>query len=642
MDAAFVTTTAELDALAKEWLALEQRDPYAPYHTRFRFVRAWWEGFADKSGTELLVVTVRHNNRLVGVLPLSVRRERRSGHPRRVVRFATYGDYKGPTLDPTHRSDTILRRALAVLEERPRWDQINLSNIPATSPLVAHALKRPRLNEALKLHIENPYLDLSDFKSFADFEAAGVPRNARKYRNRLVHRHAVTFHVLAGSQAHGPSLLERVAALHRAEKEYLIRERGRIERHSVFENPHRRTHIGVVWRNTDDAVTFAYKRPDGTLVAYRTSFRSGRALLSWNSAYHPDHRDDRIGRALQYDIFAHLFAAEPEAVFDFGAGRYPWKFEWTSTFSTTYRLRLDLTPTQQVGATPTAAKSTDVTSQGAGPSGEKMTAGSVSQRAKVTGDSTASAPRWRSPRRLVRGLARRLRTAVRRARQRGVTVWYAPHPDDETLFFGGAIAGNRRRRNVVVMLTRGGASRARKKVSVKLGEPFGRKAFMAARVRELRAATRHIGVEPRDLIIIHDLPDGGLTQGAVREVIAAQARKYPKAEHRTMSPHDPHPDHAAAGAALLAAWRDGEVVDCQFYWPVPVVSADLGEPVTIDSAAAAAKRAALDEYKRWDPDRGRYAIGALSVPRLIDAQLTSPTERTHAPDADAPPECEER
>ena len=105
----------------------------------------------------------------------------------------------------------------------------------------------------------------------------------------------------------------------------------------------------------------------------------------------------------------------------------------------------------------------------------------------------------------------------------------------------------------------------------------------------------------------------------------------------TMSPHDPHPDHAAAGAALLAAWRDGEVAACRFHWPVPVVSADHGEPVAIDPAAAAAQRAALAEYERWDPDQGRYAIGALSVADLIEAQRTSPTERTHAADAPPPP-----
>src|SRR5690606_874844 len=39
-------------------------------------------------------------------------------------------------------------------------------------------------------------------------------------------------------------------------------------------------------------------------------------------------------------ILEFLFSQDQFDRFDFGAGRYPWKFEWTDQFTSTYRLIL--------------------------------------------------------------------------------------------------------------------------------------------------------------------------------------------------------------------------------------------------------------------------------------------------------------
>lgn len=65
-----------------------------------------------------------------------------------------------------------------------------------------------------------------------------------------------------------------------------------------------------------------------------------RTALSWTSAYHPAVAGYRLGKVLQYDILTELLATGEADHFDFGAGRYPWKFEWAESFDASYRLRM--------------------------------------------------------------------------------------------------------------------------------------------------------------------------------------------------------------------------------------------------------------------------------------------------------------
>jgi LmbE family N-acetylglucosaminyl deacetylase len=209
-------------------------------------------------------------------------------------------------------------------------------------------------------------------------------------------------------------------------------------------------------------------------------------------------------------------------------------------------------------------------------------------------------------------------------------IWYVPHPDDETIFMGGSIAARPHRRNILVVLTRGHASMARHRVNARLDGELSTEEFGHARVRELRAAARVLGVA-RDDLIVHDLPDGKLHVDDVHEIIVDMARRHPRARHRTMSYLDPHHDHRTAGWALQAAHDAGHVRRARFHLPVPLAHVQLGSAVKLPERARAAKQRALREYRRWRPSKGRYAVGAHSVPRLIRRQLREPVERVHGP-----------
>lgn len=339
MDVEVVTTSEGLAGLRTEWERLESHAS-TPYYVTHRFVSAWWSSFGRLPDYRLHVVTIRQDGRLVGIGPFAVRPVRRRGRTVPVLGWASHGDYLSLLYgvgDGSAKPKTITSLVMAELtrlveDGEVAW--IDLRGIPSESAFAWDVRRSQRYHRHLAFHIENPYLDLT--------QGYTVPSDAGKRRSKLHRERDLTFAVFHGDQ-HG--ILERIAAVHRAEKEHLV-ERGRHERHSLFEDPQRLEHIRTIFRDTGDALTFAFVEGGdpsrGRVVGYRTVFRHGGRLLSWNSAYLPEYEAYRMGKVLQLEILELLDAHDPGRStvheFDLGAGRYPWKFEWTPYLRATYRL----------------------------------------------------------------------------------------------------------------------------------------------------------------------------------------------------------------------------------------------------------------------------------------------------------------
>lgn len=624
------TDAAGLAELREDWEQLEERVANPPYYVRHHFVSAWWESFSTDPDFELAVLTTRHNGTLVGVAPLAVQRSRPRGKTTAILRWATHGDYMAFVVDPAVRTERVCRELLAHAEEQLDWDRLGLGNVTSDSALAAYLLKSDRHNPLFTLHVENPFLDLTAYADFADFRGRRIPSKASNKRNKMLRELNPTFRVHRGDDA---DIFARMHELHRKEKDYLVQHQQRAERHSLFENELRVNHYRPLYE-AGRALTFAYEDSAGELLGYKSCFVDGPRLLDWNTAYAPQIRHLRPITVLLWDMVEHLLESEREfEVLDLGAGRYPWKFAWTDQFTTTYRLRITRAPSAAPKDQPVAKE------EKAQPAGTQPgPAAAPPAQAPAPSPTPSTGGPAPEPRRSVlrrggqaaRRGARAARSAVRR-RNNPPVIWYVPHPDDETIFMGGTLHRTRERRNILVLLSQGGASTAMRKVDAQLQHPLGVREFMAGRVREMSAALAAIGVRERD-VVRHDLPDGSLEQDAVHALIADLARRHPGAQHRTMSYLDPHRDHAAAGAALRRAHREGLVSDAVFHLPVPLVSADLGERAPLSRSDVEAKRVALREYQVWDPTRGRYAIGMTSVASLIRDQLADPVERVHGPD----------
>lgn len=228
------------------------------------------------------------------------------------------------------------------------------------------------------------------------------------------------------------------------------------------------------------------------------------------------------------------------------------------------------------------------------------------------------------------GLAANLATLPHREEGRGghpsgVQVFHVPHQDDEVLTLGAPLLEAVASGDEVhcVLLTRGSGSGARTRLVEQGWLSSHVEVFVAARIREFRAAVTILGL-PWDHVHLRNAPDPSPPGRIAREVDWG-VQNWPGALHHTMSWRDPHPDHQSAGLALNERWTHDRDLDVRFWqYPIhrhrfPIGATEL--PVSDRIADAAA------EYGVWDPTLsppersishepyvgGRYAIGWRSA-----------------------------
>lgn len=239
-------------------------------------------------------------------------------------------------------------------------------------------------------------------------------------------------------------------------------------------------------------------------------------------------------------------------------------------------------------------------------------------------------------------------------------IFYSPHQDDESLAMAGSIREHKEagRRVILVLLTRGENGGLLDIMNGTADCPLGQgcpgggshrfgltqEDIVRARTAEFRAAARRLGV---DEVVVRDRPDSawGDYAGFVQEVrntILEFERKHPGASHKLVNgyrdvihgspPDQPNLTHKACREAAegLAG------LDFRFYWvygyTYPPEQRTAGYVLPLSAKQFARKRQALAEYGRWDPERGRYALGYHSVGKLmIDPAAEDPHEYIDLP-----------
>ncbi len=203
-------------------------------------------------------------------------------------------------------------------------------------------------------------------------------------------------------------------------------------------------------------------------------------------------------------------------------------------------------------------------------------------------------------------------------------IFYAPHPDDETLSMCVLIANHVLvgRKVHVVLLTDGRTSAALAAVNARLAAeglaPLTLAQFGAARVREFRAACARLGVAAANVHVANIT--GLLTVANTTPVFRAYQARYPDAGHYTLTWTDPFGDHGSPGEALRrlhrtdpVAFFDTRWVVYRIHWREKVVLALKpwwARPTPVIKARVVA---AIAEYSVWKPAAGRYRIGFYSV-----------------------------
>jgi len=234
-------------------------------------------------------------------------------------------------------------------------------------------------------------------------------------------------------------------------------------------------------------------------------------------------------------------------------------------------------------------------------------------------------------------------------------IFYSPHQDDESLAMAGSIREHEEagRRVILVLLTRGENGGLLDIMNGTADCPLGQDCpgggshrfglvqddIVRARTAEFRAAAQRLGV---DQVVVSDRPDSAWTDYAgfvreVRDTILEFEARYPGASHKLVNgyrdvihgfpPDEPNLTHKACREAAEGL----EGLDFRFYWvygyTYPREQRTADYVLNLTERQFARKAQALNEYRRWDPSRGRYALGYHSVGKLmIDPALADPRE----------------
>ena len=169
-----LTDLSEIEGVIPEWDELWNRCPQATTFQRPEWIVSWMRSFRPSNP---LLLIIRRNHRLVGIAPLLIYGRERE----RVLAFMGGGvsDYLDALADPGCTSSVVSALWRAIHESGFDWDRLELTDLPACSPLLH--VQIPSCP-----HDSCPALELPE--SVKDLKAA-VPkeqlRNLRNARSRM-------------------------------------------------------------------------------------------------------------------------------------------------------------------------------------------------------------------------------------------------------------------------------------------------------------------------------------------------------------------------------------------------------------------------------------------------------------------------
>ena len=167
-----VRDVAEWDRLSPEWNDLWDISPAKSPPLHFDWMRRWWDIYGDTYRNRdrgLVLVTVRRDSRLVGVLPLYLRGRQGMWGLRTLGFISTGEDESEETcaeyLDLLHapeEAESCLHSVAPALSAlTPRWDEMVLTDFPASSQLHHWTAAPSRGRLVIQARGECPIADLS-------------------------------------------------------------------------------------------------------------------------------------------------------------------------------------------------------------------------------------------------------------------------------------------------------------------------------------------------------------------------------------------------------------------------------------------------------------------------------------------------
>ncbi len=340
MDTMIIRNTEDFHNLEADWKRLQKKDPDVAFYSTFEVSKAWWEVHESNPNKNLFIVCVYHDGQIVGIAPFIIESRKILLWNWSVLKFLGKGDYFTILIDQEFvKGATILKNIFQCLFNGyyQEWDRLLLTHIKHESVLAAYLLKS-ELNSCFRYLTECPFIPLRSYVDFTEYIQL-YQHNINNLCSRLRKEFNYKLIVITGNSI-CDTHLKVIAGIHIKQQEELRLKKGRIERKSIFEREVDSLFVQGLFKQCPENISlFMLQGEDGNVIAYCLGFSFQGYLYYWNTGYDPKYYRYSAGRVLIYEMTKYCFSYNNIfRVFDFGAGRYSWKFEWTSNFNLLYQL----------------------------------------------------------------------------------------------------------------------------------------------------------------------------------------------------------------------------------------------------------------------------------------------------------------
>lgn len=340
MQIRIISTTGEFLKIKEDWERLQLQDEDVTYYSTFEYNWTWWEVYKNDMNKKLFILAVEANGAVVGIAPLIIEKVNKKILSYRKLRFLGKGDYLGIIIGKTTnvKDGNIVKEIFNFIEAKNQYfESIILTHIKNESKLAAYILRNKRYNKSFTYLIECPVLKYEKFNTYDAYKNKFVTKNDNRYINKFQMEVGYNFKVAFNNKE---EVYEKISQLHMREQDYLSKNKGRKERKSLYKDAFFSKFIKNLYSNNPKVITFEIEDSKGNLLIYSTCYLYKRVLHSWNLAYDPKYEKYHLGKIINLEMIKYIFENNIADILDFGAGRYPWKFEWTNDFIFNYQLEI--------------------------------------------------------------------------------------------------------------------------------------------------------------------------------------------------------------------------------------------------------------------------------------------------------------
>ncbi|MDL2310519.1 GNAT family N-acetyltransferase [Peptostreptococcaceae bacterium OttesenSCG-928-C18] len=328
MNVIIINSLIELKKYEKKWLTLENK-VNLKYYSKFEYLKYWIDEVISK-GNELFIIAVDNGEEFCGIAPLYIEKRKAKFVEIKELKFIGSGDYFNFIVDESKKYNEIYKLIFNEIDKNSsRYDRVILNYIDFESKLARYILMSEELSKSFNFLVEIPRLD------FIKCQKLNISKNMKNYRNKLLKDSNYKMEIINGDKI-DDNLFKSIAKIHEEEQKYLSNEKNRINRYSILSEEVKGKVYNKLLVGNKNTIIFLLRDNTQEIIAYKICYFYENEYFEWNTGYNPKYSKYRPNNTLYIEIFNHLLNTEFKGVYDFGAGRYSWKYRWANQSNFVY------------------------------------------------------------------------------------------------------------------------------------------------------------------------------------------------------------------------------------------------------------------------------------------------------------------